>query len=228
LNQDTSQSLSTRYVPPPPSNTVITTEQVLGNIDGLSLEALQLQTPRKNRNSRTFQTLQHTEVTPLKRGLIATVIHYHVFNNQSNNEMNLKAAVKGALQDIQAGRTEQSILPNPVISSSNSITARRQPKTRTFTLPQTGAKIVFTEQDLPIPSNISWADDISRLFRDWNNSTSEMAILVKGIRVPPRYWSRLYRGIIPDSWDVVKQLHSEAKVRNSRTRNIPSQLKTRE
>jgi hypothetical protein len=124
----------------------------------------------------------------------------------------LTEAVRNAVSDIHYEQTGQPLPIHPNAESSGKTTsAGKSEKQGTLRMPNT-SPLVFSALDLPLPPNMGYAKDISRLFREWEDRTCAQ-VIVKGVHVPYRYWGRLYRDIAPASWKVLKQEFSEAKVR---------------
>jgi len=141
-----------------------------------------------------------------------TYLHHHTFELVPGCGVSLEVAVQRAVAMVQYEQTGQPL--KQILSTESSEKTIQIEKTqKQGILRMANAEpLVFSAEDLPLPPNMSYAKDISRLFRDWEDRTCAQ-VIVKGVHVPYRYWGCLYRDISPTSWKILKQKFSEAKVR---------------
>lgn len=75
------------------------------------------------------------------------------------------------------------------------------------------AVLEFRVSDIP-PTDVQmyYSSDIRRLFRIWDDPASAV-LKIKGISVPPKYYSIVFSKNVPETWDVIKKQYSECLVR---------------
>lgn len=73
--------------------------------------------------------------------------------------------------------------------------------------------ITFDRTKVKDPPVSYYSQDISRLFREWNNSEE---LVINGHKIPLKYWSHIYQekeGITKHTWSVLKTQWNRWKVR---------------
>ncbi|RDX57530.1 hypothetical protein OH76DRAFT_1395357 [Lentinus brumalis] len=86
-----------------------------------------------------------------------------------------------------------------------------------------GKSLVFDKSTVPNPPKISFADDISRLFREWHASD---LLVVNGQGIPIKHWERFYKKrnrIKEHAWDVVGGLWGHWKFLVEERERYPSE-----
>lgn len=99
--------------------------------------------------------------------------------------------------------------------SADSTSTSPTKKQKTLSLNMKHAQITYTLNDVPAPPRVEYASDISTLFRDWDDET-RVQVHVKNVCVPVRYWGKLYKGHMSETWTIIKQHYSNWKVRFNR------------
>lgn len=67
-----------------------------------------------------------------------------------------------------------------------------------------GQRVAFDKTAVPNPPQVSFADDLSRLFREWHQSE---LLTVSGRGIPIKNWAWFYKkrtNIKPFVWDVIR------------------------
>lgn len=115
--------------------------------------------------------------------------------------------------------------PSPLQPSKplpSTTTPQQKQKTRTITLAG-GLRVEFTANDIGLAPLISFADDLPKLNRMWDDISpywdGRSALLIKGLPIPIVYWKSVYgrtkSGGLPlkaDEWRGLKGRWSEWKV----------------
>jgi hypothetical protein len=149
-------------------------------------------------------------------------IHVRVENNAtvSRVERDLQAFISDARRldsgpDAPAAipyRSEADISVNRASESQNKREIRHNPSLPKIRRINLGTRTIdFTNKDVQWPLGIiSFTDDISRLFREWENS---QLVKLKGFAVPMKLWGELYRNAEESpAWISIKKQYSESKV----------------
>ena len=162
----------------PQSITSVTTDK------DLSVASLFLETPRKNRAQ--FQVVEHTQVSPTKNRHAETYLHHHTFELVPGCGVSFEGAVQRAVAMVQYEQTGRP-LKQTLSTESSEKTIQKEKTQKQGTLRMANAEpLVFSAEDLPLPPNMGYAKDISRLSRDWEDRTCAQ-VIVKGVHVPYRY-----------------------------------------
>ncbi len=83
-----------------------------------------------------------------------------------------------------------------------------------------GVRIAFDKTTVPNPPQVSFADDISRLFREWHQSE---LLVIGGHGIPIKHWGWFYKKrthIKSHVWDVIRAKWNKWKVRVQASRKL--------
>jgi hypothetical protein len=96
----------------------------------------------------------------------------------------------------------------------NSRRKRANKEEKLYTIEIGDTVIQYQAKDIIWPNeNIQFVDDISRLFRDWENSSY---VFLRGQPIALQYWGKLFgKGIDSKAWSIHKHSYSQWKVRTS-------------
>ena len=71
--------------------------------------------------------------------------------------------------------------------------------------------LVFTALDISDPPHLRYSDHMDKLIRDWEDSDH---LIIKGVSIPLKYWSQVFRWARPKAWEVLKDTWSKWRVRS--------------
>jgi hypothetical protein len=116
------------------------------------------------------------------------------------------------LQKLQEVTTLQS--PGQIIQTTQTIPPPVHPvpipqistRPREKTLNMGTRSITFTALDIPDPPHISFANDMRSLLNNWESTSypGHIYIRIKGVGIPLKYWSQVYRWAKPEVWTTIK------------------------
>lgn len=172
--------------------------------------------------------------------------------NDSINEIKaiIKAPYQGFLPPTLASDTPQPLQPSSQAASALCVSTSSPASAATSTLLQysadgtsgniqeeipsheartlklgNGTIISFTPNDVPLPPAPTFAHDLPRLNRMWDDTSAywdgQSALRIKGIPIAIIYWPIIYASSKIDGpwksghWNILKSRHSEWKVRHT-------------
>jgi len=117
--------------------------------------------------------------------------------------------------------TTMFVKPRDIREDSQATTTISSPEARTIKLGN-GTTLTFTPDDVPFPPAPTFADDLPRLNRMWDDMSTDWdgqsALHIRDIPIAIVYWPAVYASSKVDGpwksrqWNVLKSRHSEWKV----------------
>ncbi|OJT09401.1 hypothetical protein TRAPUB_14125 [Trametes pubescens] len=119
----------------------------------------------------------------------------------------LSSALSGSLMTYPATPegSSASIMPSPLSAATSALALPHGIPTKNLMFfDLDGVRIAFDKTTVPNPPQVSFADDISRLFREWHQSEH---LTIGGWGIPIKHWGWFYKKrthIKSHAWDVIR------------------------
>lgn len=135
--------------------------------------------------------------------------HCYTVEKTDGEEIDIPAL----LQSLAQHTTTQS--PSKTLQSTTSKqsdpSSPLRPKTMSLYLTHSKKTITFTALDISDPPHLTYFDDLDALPVEWEKSSH---LVIKGVPIPLKYWSQVFRWARPEAWSVIKNNWTNWKVRH--------------
>src|SRR5438552_10082142 len=156
------------------------------------------------------RAIQYSPVTPLTtHSIMVNYRHCYSLERKNGEQINIPELLQSLTNHISS--QSPSLFATPIKASdseSSEITKKR-------VLSMVGMKkpLVFTALNISDPPHLRYSDHMDKLIRDWEDSDH---LIIKGVPIPLKYWSQVFRWTRPKAWEVLKDTWSKWRVRSLR------------
>ncbi|KAI0752952.1 hypothetical protein C8Q80DRAFT_1118221 [Daedaleopsis nitida] len=136
-------------------------------------------------------------------GLSISAIPTHLQLSHTSRQLAISlpeiSAINPGASIILSPQSSATVSEGPIFQDDSEIQAENK-----LTFDLDGTTLTFDKTTVPNPPKVSFANDVTRLFREWHHST---LLVINGRGIPIKHWERFYKkraGIKQFAWDRVR------------------------
>lgn len=131
--------------------------------------------------------------------------HNYSMTTKNGNQIDVSTILEDLIQHSKNQSPDTMIIKTKETTETENISL--QNKKRKLIL--NNSSLIFTAHDISDPSHIKYSNNLDGLLEDWEDSSY---LIIKGVSIPLKYWSQVFRRAKPDAWNVLKTHWSNWKV----------------
>jgi len=133
--------------------------------------------------------------------------HSYLIARKNGDEIDIPTLLQSLSQHTMLQSPSTALAATKVLTETVDENAKQ--KRRKLILDNVAKPLIFTSLDISDPPHLRYSDDMDSLIKDWDDSSY---LIIKGVPIPLKYWSQVYRWARPGAWDVLKNNWSNRKV----------------
>jgi len=156
------------------------------------------------------RTIQSTPITPVTTHSI-TVNYRHCYSLERKNgeQIDISTLLQSLTDHTSLQLPSASLIATSIEASD--FESSENTKQRVLSIEGMKKPLVFTALDISDPPHLQYSNHMDQLIHDWEDSNH---LVIKGVSVPLKYWSQVFRWARPKAWEVLKDIWSKWRVRS--------------
>jgi len=132
--------------------------------------------------------------------------HNYSMTTKNGNQIDISTILEDIVQYSKNQSPSAMIVKTKKMIETEDISL--QNKKRKLILDDSSS-LIFTASDISDPPHLKYSNNLDGLLEDWEDSSY---LIIKGVSIPLKYWSQVFRWAKPDAWNVLKTHWSNWKV----------------
>ncbi len=159
----------------------------------------------------SLSTLLSSSTTPtINRNININYSHTYSITKKNGEELDFNALLNGFAQHTTI--PSAGTITTTTKASTEEINDTWKHKKRRLMMDNASKPLIFDALDISDPPYLKYSDNMDELILDWDDSSH---LIVKGMPIPLKYWSRVFRWAKPEAWNLLKDNWSNWKVISS-------------
>jgi hypothetical protein len=186
----------------------ISSHSDLENNETDSASTDRLTTPCPGPSPSKFQS---TSIAPtVSRNINIHYSHTYSITKKNGEELDFKSL----LNDLAQHTTVPSAgtVTTSTGAKKEEISDAWKYKQRRLVMDNISKPLIFNTFDIPDPPYLKYSENLDELIEEWDNSSY---LIIKGIPIPIKYWSQVFRWAKPEAWNLLKDNWTNWKVSTS-------------
>jgi hypothetical protein len=159
-----------------------------------------------------FKLQPSSTVPSVNHNININYCHTYSIAKKNGEELDFNALLNGLAQHTAVPSAGTVITTKKTKATTEEISDTWKHKQRRLMMDNASKPLIFDALDISDPPYLKYSDNMDELIEDWDNSSH---LIVKGMPIPLKYWSQVFRWAKPEAWKLLKDNWSNWKVISS-------------